>query len=310
MSVLAKTRRLATLALLPALLSTAVVALTSGPAQAALPAVNMQRVVLAATLDPARADNTHTAGATASVTAVQDALADLGYLARGAVNGYWGLSTTTAWGKWERHLGESDVWTNNGLPGLDELQQLAPGRFTLTQTYTVGARTKFTTGPRAADGPVVLNQRTIDMLNAAEAIHGQPNVHLYQGSYCGLVSGDCASASAGTHRGGGTIDVDIRSLNESAATFANDLATVGFAAWYRSSASPQHVHAVAINDYQMPWAEYGVGAAPSTVTTSSDGTGGNCQILSWRFGGDGYSCPNFLPDPGSGYRALVIYEDR
>jgi hypothetical protein len=305
MSVLGTTRRLGALALLPALLASVIVALTAGAADAALPAVNMERVVLAATLDPARADNTHTAGA-----AVQDALADLGYLARGSVNGYWGLSTTTAWGKWERHLGENDVWTNNGLPGLDELQQLAPSRFTLTQSYTVGARTKFTTGPRAADGPVVLNQRTINMLNAAEGIHSQPNVHLWQGSYCGLVAGDCASASAGTHRGGGTIDVDISSLNESAAAFASDLASVGFAAWYRSTASPQHVHAVAINDYQMPWAEYGVGGAPSTVTTSSDGTGGNCQILSWRFGGTGYSCPNFLPDPGSGYRLLVIYEDR
>lgn len=311
MTRLPRLRRVGVLSALPALVAGTVVALTSTPAQATLPTVDMQKVVLAATLDPARADSTHTAGATGSVTVIERILANFGYLSRSAVDGYWGLATTAAWGRWERHLGENTVWTNNGLPGLEELQKLAPNRFTLTHAYSVGARVKFTSGRRAADGPVILNQRTINMLNAAERIHGQPDVSLYQGSYCGLVSGDCAGPSYGTHRGGGTIDVDVRSFPEASTTFARDLAAVGFAAWYRSTASPHHIHAVAINDYQMPWAEYGVDhKAPSTITTSSDGTGGNCQILSWRFGGSGYACSTFLTAPSSGYRTLVIYENR
>jgi hypothetical protein len=321
MSFPRKARRFATVAVLPVLVAGITIVLSAGRAEAmctpdlpcpTLPSVNMQRVVLAATLDPDRADSTHTSGATGSVTIIEDALADKGYLARSAVDGYWGLSTTAAWGRWERHLGETSVWTNNGIPGLSELHDLAPGRFTLSASYSDGARTTFGASSERTAGnyAIIVNQRTLNMLNRAEAIAGLGNRPLYQGGYCAIV-GTCADASAGTHQGGGTLDVKISDLSSAKVdALLAAMRKVGFAAWHRTAAqgfSTPHIHAVAINDYQMPWAEYGVDhKAPASITTN--GWGGNCQILSYKFYGLGFGCSTFLTAPAS-QRTLVIWEN-
>lgn len=91
-----------------------------------------------------------------------------------------------------------------------------------------------------------LNQRTLDMLERAEARLGYP-LHVIQGSY----NAGGVSASAGTHDGGGALDVSATS-NPSEVVRA--LREVGFAAWHRlPSQGPwsEHIHAIAIGDNEM-----------------------------------------------------------
>lgn len=97
---------------------------------------------------------------------------------------------------------------------------------------------------------VLLNQRTIDMLEEAEHIAGRRFV-LSQGSYH---SG--TSASAGTHDGGGAIDIDVNSLDTLTRGAIRDATRrVGFASWVRSPAEGPwdkwHVHAIAIGDDEL-----------------------------------------------------------
>lgn len=88
-----------------------------------------------------------------------------------------------------------------------------------------------------------LNVRTARMLKCAENRLGY-GLYVIQGSY----NAGGVSASAGTHDGGGAIDVAATS-NPSEVVRA--LREVGFAAWYRSpSQGPwnAHIHAIAIKD--------------------------------------------------------------
>lgn len=284
--------------LLAALAATVALAPAAAPAAAALPSVNMDVLVRAAELDPARSDMVHTAGATDSVKAVENVLANKGYLARSYVDGYWGTKTVEAWGKWERHNGENSVYGNNGMPGLGELQDLAAGNFTLTHTFGVGNRSTFR--------GVVLNARTIAMVRGAEARAGIPTLTLIQGSYCG---GSCATDSAGTHSGGGAIDISVNGM--SATTINNvvgALRAVGFAAWHRVPPQfPAHIHVMAISDYQMSWAAYGIDTAPSSVT--SGGWGGNCQIFEYKFFQDGLGGCDDRPPSGARNRNLTTWEE-
>lgn len=100
---------------------------------------------------------------------------------------------------------------------------------------------------------VRLNQRTIDMIEAAEKILGF-KLRLTQGSYnAGGVAG-----SAGTHDGGGAVDIalkdavtgalfpEVRRERIRAAT-----RQVGFASWIRDPSQsnwPWHTHAIAVGD--------------------------------------------------------------
>jgi hypothetical protein len=87
-----------------------------------------------------------------------------------------------------------------------------------------------------------LNQRTIDMLAAAEKRLGYP-LHIMQGSYHSGVS-----ASAGTHDGGGAVDVSATS-DPNEVVLA--LRKVGFAAWHRRTWEgpwSEHIHCIAIGD--------------------------------------------------------------
>lgn len=91
-----------------------------------------------------------------------------------------------------------------------------------------------------------LNQRTLDMLERAEDRMGF-KVWVVQGSY-----NQGVGASAGTHDGGGAIDISVRGIDYKRAV--RELRDVGFAAWYRAPLPGvwgAHIHAVAIGDKEM-----------------------------------------------------------
>jgi len=99
----------------------------------------------------------------------------------------------------------------------------------------------------------VLNRRTIQMLEQAEAWaakHGVPKGWaLYQGSYSTDVG-----ASANTHAGGGAIDIKTSAVGKTARqqhVMVEALRRAGFAAWNRPTMSPPHIHAIAIGDREM-----------------------------------------------------------
>lgn len=100
---------------------------------------------------------------------------------------------------------------------------------------------------------VTVNRRTQVMLQRAEArsraLGGPSSFALTQGSYHPGVS-----KSAGTHDGGGVVDVSVEGRSASSiSTMVRALREAGFAAWSRGPAdgmSP-HIHAVAIGDRQL-----------------------------------------------------------
>lgn len=101
---------------------------------------------------------------------------------------------------------------------------------------------------RVTYGGHTVNVRTRVLLERARVKLGVTHeLRLFQGSYNHGVS-----ASAGTHDGGGVVDVDptqASSHNE----IIKALREVGFAAWYRTPEEgfSYHIHAVALGDAQM-----------------------------------------------------------
>jgi hypothetical protein len=91
-----------------------------------------------------------------------------------------------------------------------------------------------------------VNQRTKTMMIQASRFYGS-RLSLSQGSY----NPGGVAASAGTHDGGGTIDVNISGMSHAQIIRAvMSMRQAGFAAWYRTpdqGFSP-HIHAVAIGD--------------------------------------------------------------
>lgn len=93
-----------------------------------------------------------------------------------------------------------------------------------------------------------LNTRTRDMILAAEKILGY-QFTVIQGSY----NAGGVAASAGTHDGGGAVDVWGKGGSRVAAEVAA-LRRVGFAAWGRTPAQGNwgyHIHAIAIRDPEL-----------------------------------------------------------
>lgn len=91
-----------------------------------------------------------------------------------------------------------------------------------------------------------LNKRTADMLNRAEQRLGKP-LYVVQGSYNTSVG-----ASAGTHDGGGAIDLSVSGIDVARTVLV--LRQVGFAAWYRPARPGvwgAHIHAIAIGDSEL-----------------------------------------------------------
>ena len=206
-----------------------------------LPSVNMEAVVKAAQIDPRRPDDTLTPGAKASVLAVEQALEAKKLLAATWVDGYFGTETIKAYAAFQRSLGYSGL-DASGLPGKTSLTTLGSGRYTVTHVISPGAKL-------TRDGKTI-DARTGAMLDEAERLLGR-TLTLDQGSY--NPGGD--PTSAGTHDGGGVVDVNVTGMTAATRTrVATALRQVGFAAWVRSPSQgdwPWHVHAAAINDTDL-----------------------------------------------------------
>ncbi|WP_412543158.1 peptidoglycan-binding protein [Longispora sp. K20-0274] len=223
-------------------------AMSAAPAHAAtpqavtvLPVVDMEATVLAAQIDPRRPDSTLTPGAKDSVLAVERALQARNLLDARWVDGYFGTSTITAYAAYQRSLGYSGL-AANGLPGVSSLTALGQGRYTVTRQIGPGAKVQ-------RDGYTV-DARTQAMLAESERLLGF-HLTLSQGSY--NPGGD--PTSAGTHDGGGVVDVNVDGMTADTRTaVARALRQVGFAAWVRSPSQgdwPWHIHAAAISDTDL-----------------------------------------------------------
>lgn len=106
-----------------------------------------------------------------------------------------------------------------------------------------------------------INRRTLFMLDHAEylfTVYGgliDFRSALTQGSYTNLTA-----ASFGTHNGGGSIDISVRStldwsVREDVPQMIEALRVAGFAAWLRETGlfydnSPIHIHAIAVGDQE------------------------------------------------------------
>ncbi|MGH3647493.1 MAG: peptidoglycan-binding protein [Micromonosporaceae bacterium] len=205
---------------------------------AALPTVNMEKVLQAAQIDPPRSGTGLTPGAKDYVIRVERALNAKGLLARRYVDGHYGSSTVSAYAAWQRRLGYSGIGAN-GIPGRTSLKKLGERRFTVTRIVSTGSTRSSWSGKR-------INYRTYKMMRAAD--RKVPwSLRVTQGSYSTSVG-----ASAGTHAGGGAVDISVRSMSTTQRwRTVKALRTVGFAAWLRTPSQgdwPYHIHAIAISD--------------------------------------------------------------
>lgn len=114
---------------------------------------------------------------------------------------------------------------------------------------------------------VTLDQYTLNRLSAANKALGY-DISLSQGSY----NKGGVAASAGTHDGGGAMDVSIRGKSQSQINaIVGALRQAGFAAWYRTADEGKwspHIHAIAIGN---PWLSRGAAQ----------------QVKDYQHGGDG-----------------------
>jgi hypothetical protein len=131
-----------------------------------------------------------------------------------------------------------------------------------------------------------LNRYTAELLLRAEAyskaMGGPAKLWLTQGSYSTSVS-----ASAGTHDGGGALDISVSGMSRSDVRKAvKALRKAGFAAWHRGPPSfIPHIHGIAIGDRD---------ASPSA----------KAQVRDYRRGLDGLAYSR--PDPDFGYAGRPI----
>lgn len=224
-------------------------ALGVGLANAALPVADMEKVILAAQIDPYRDSVAITPGAGPSVKLVQQALIAKKFLAAGYADGNYGKLTIAAYKKYQVSLGYTGL-DATGLPGPTSLKKLGTNRYTVSRVITVGAKT-------TVSGKTV-NTRTKSMLTAAGKRAGI-TMSLTQGSY----NPGGVGASAGTHDGGGVVDISVSGKSAAQMTaMVKALREVGFAAWHRTPAQgfSHHIHAVAICDTDMsPSAQAQVG---------------------------------------------------
>lgn len=200
--------------------------------------VDMEAVLVAAQLDPQRPDQARTPGSADAVLAVERALQAKGLLEQDLVDGHYGTATVSAYSAHQRSLGYEGV-AASGLPGERSLRELGRGRFDVTRVVRSGGHTQHS-------GKEV-NARTEAMLARAEDRLGRELV-LTQGSY--NPGGD--PTSAGTHDGGGVVDISVDGMNAATRTeVVRVLRKVGFAAWHRTPSQgnwPHHIHAASISD--------------------------------------------------------------
>lgn len=205
---------------------------------AALPTVDMEAVVKAAQIDPRRADSALTPGSRDAVLQVEGALQAKGLLTAAYVDGHFGTRTIDAYAAFQRSLGYTGL-DATGLPGPTSLRLLGEGRFTVVRVISPGATSTFRGVP--------VNARTKAMLLEAERLLGR-QLTLTQGSY----SPGEDPTSAGTHDGGGALDISVDGMSATLRTnVAKRLRQVGFAAWVRTPSQgnwPYHIHAIALAD--------------------------------------------------------------
>lgn len=205
---------------------------------AELPKVNMAAVLKAAQIDPQRPDQTLTDGSAKHVRKVERELADRGVLDQRYVDGHYGTATLDAYSAFQRSLGYEGL-AANGIPGHRSLTALGDHAFDVTHIVRPGARTTL-------DG-ATFNRRTKDMLLEAQRLTGV-TFDVEQGSY--NPGGD--PTSAGTHDGGGAVDLYVDGMSPLKRTqVVRAMRKVGFAAWYRTPAQGDwgpHIHAVALAD--------------------------------------------------------------
>ena len=213
------------------------------PAHAsAVPVVNMEAVVTAAFVEGFRG-NQPTIGDDASTKLIQRALRAKGF--KVTIDGRYSRATTSAYIKYQRSIGYRKI-DANGIPGPDSLTRLGKGRFAVTNLIRIGSR-------HDRYGSKRVNTRTSLMLAAADRTLPW-TLKVTQGSYCVLQKSGCAKASAGTHDGGGSIDLKASSLSKTQRwRTVQALRRVGFAAWLRVPSQcggcwSTHIHAVAIGD--------------------------------------------------------------
>jgi hypothetical protein len=205
------------------------------------PAVNMELVLRAAQLDPHRASGKKTKGAVKSVARVQRRLLAKKLLpSKKYVDGQYGSYTKKAYARWQRRLGYSGIGAN-GLPGPTSLKKLLGSKYTLYRPVSAGKHVLY-------DGHTV-NVRTRAMMRAASRRLGRKcHIGITQGSY----NAGGVQASAGTHDGGGAVDVNLgERCGKKISTVVRSMRIVGFAAWYRPTIRGlwnAHIHGIAISD--------------------------------------------------------------
>lgn len=240
-------RKIAMAALATALTGAAFAGTAPANQAAAEPTVDMESVIKSAMWDPYKPNQDVTPGSGKSVEIVEQALDAKNLLAPKYVDGHFGTSTVNAYQDWQKSLGYSGL-DASGLPGKGSLEKLGKGRYDLTAIVSVGSKTTM-------DGKTV-NERTAAMLKAAQK-RANVNFSITQGSY----NSDNGS-SAGTHDGGGAVDLSVRNVSDPRVA-VKALRQVGFAAWHRTPDQGDwaaHIHAVAISDTAMsPEAQAQVG---------------------------------------------------
>jgi len=204
----------------------------------ALPAVDMEAVLKAAQIDPRRADSAITPGSKDSVLLVEQALTAKGLLAGTYVDGHFGTRTIDAYAAYQRSLGYTGI-DASGLPGQTSLRSLGEQRYTVVKVVTAGTKVTY--------HGKLMNSRTKAMLVEAERRFGSA-FGVTQGSY----NPGGTPASAGTHDGGGALDLSVSAMTTTQRTnAARALRQAGFAAWVRTPAQGDwgyHIHAIALGD--------------------------------------------------------------
>lgn len=170
------------------------------------------------------------------------------------VDGDWGPQTISYYKRWQQSVGNAALpW--DGLPGRVSLPPLgARQNFTVDVTSGGGTPVPTTGEPahnytRTTYGGRTVNQRTKVMLQDAARLFGGPLV-LTQGSY----NRGGVAASAGTHDGGGVVDISVSGMTAARrSALVQCLRRAGFAAWLRtpSQGFSYHIHACAIGDREM-----------------------------------------------------------
>lgn len=191
----------------------------------------------------------------------QTALKNKGYNP-GPVDGVYGNMTRAACKSFQLGLG----WSGSGADGLAgpltvERLGLSLIKGSEPPTPPKASASNYRTLPepsmnmsRTSYGGRTVNQRTKALLQRAAEIYGD-DFTLTQGSY----NRGGVAASAGTHDGGGVVDISVSSMSSGQrAQAVKALRMAGFAAWLRTPAEgfAYHIHACAIGDKDMaPLAE-------------------------------------------------------